>query len=38
MLFSSFEGMRLLLLAKIHPPDLVNHTFVEFGDGLPFEI
>ena len=37
-LFNSLSGIRPLLLAKIQPPLLVNHTFVEFGVGFPFEI
>jgi len=28
----------LLLFAKMQPPLLVSHTFVEFCTGLPLEI
>ena len=35
---NSLLGILLLLLAKIQPPLLVSHTFVELGVGFPFEI
>ena len=34
--FKSFCGILLLLLATIHWPARVSHTFVVFGDGFPF--
>ena len=35
---NSFSGILLLLFATTHPPAFVNHTLVEFEEGLPFEM
>ena len=37
-LFRYLSGICPLLFAKMHPPNLVIHTLVELGVGLPFEI
>lgn len=36
--FNSLFGILLPLFATIHPPVLVIHIFVAFGDGFPLEI